>query len=84
MTRNDTKDNQYTIAFTLQPFNDNSFVLVEAFIPDNNFSFCFVSYLLNVPVHNFSVMSGWSHHFLGITSTLGSKYVLLMDTTGQW
>ena len=26
---------------------------------------------LNVPVNNFSVMPGWSHHFLGITSTLG-------------
>ena len=24
---------------------------------------------LNVPVNNFSVMSGWSHRFLGITST---------------
>ena len=26
---------------------------------------------LNVPVNNFSVMSGRSHHFLGITRTLG-------------
>ena len=25
----------------------------------------------NVPVNNFSVMSGWSHRFLGITSTFG-------------
>ena len=24
---------------------------------------------LNIPVNNFSVMSGWSHRFLGITST---------------
>ena len=26
--------------------------------------------ILNVPVNNFSVM-GWSHHFLGVTSTFG-------------
>ena len=25
--------------------------------------------MLNVPVNNFSVMSGWSNRFLGITST---------------
>ena len=25
--------------------------------------------MLNVPVNNFSVMLGWSHRFLGITST---------------
>ena len=31
-------------------------------------SFC-NSVRLNVPVNNFSVMSGQSHHFLGITST---------------
>ena len=29
----------------------------------------FVFVLLNVPVNSFSVMSGRSHHFLGITST---------------
>ena len=27
---------------------------------------------LNVPVNNFSVMSGRSQHFLGLTSTVGS------------
>ena len=33
---------------------------------------CILSLLrLNVPVNNFSVMSGWSHSFLGITSTFG-------------
>ena len=32
--------------------------------------------MLNVPVSNFSVMSGRSHHFIGITSTfMGSKCV---------
>ena len=31
----------------------------------------FVSFLLNVTVNNFSVMSGRSHRFLGITSTFG-------------
>ena len=31
--------------------------------------FHFVSFLLNVPVNNFSVISGQSHCFLGITST---------------
>ena len=39
---------------------------------------------LYVPVNNFSVMSGWSHHFLGIISTfLGCKCILLKDTTWQ-
>ena len=33
------------------------------------FYFRFVSFLLNVPVNNFSVMFGWSHRFLGIPST---------------
>ena len=39
--------------------------------------------MLNVPVNNFSVMFGWSHRYLGITSTLGGggKYVLLKDKT---
>ena len=32
---------------------------------------CFVLFLLNVPVNNFSVMSGRSNCFLGITSTFG-------------
>ena len=41
---------------------------------------------LNVPVNNFSVMSGWSQHFLGLTSTVESYCVLLKDTTQccQW
>ena len=30
---------------------------------------CFFLLMLNVPVNNFSVISGWSHRFLGITST---------------
>ena len=33
--------------------------------------FRFVSFLLNVPENNFSVMSGRIHRFLGITSTFG-------------
>ena len=36
---------------------------------------------LNVPVNNFSVMSGRSQRFLGFTSAVGSKCVLLEDTT---
>ena len=36
---------------------------------------------LNVPVNIFSVMSGWSQCFLGLTSTAGSKCALLKDTT---
>ena len=37
---------------------------------------------LNVPVNNFSFMSGRSHRFLGITSTfLGVNVSLLKDTT---
>ena len=32
---------------------------------------CLVVLILNVPVNNFSVMLGRSHHFLGITSTFG-------------
>ena len=43
----------------------------------------FFSFLLNVPVNNFSVMSGRSHLFLSIFSTLGSKCVLIQDTTRQ-
>ena len=31
----------------------------------------FVSFLLNVPVNNFSAMSGRSYRFMGITSTFG-------------
>ena len=42
--------------------------------------------MLNVPVDNFSVMLGWSHRFLGITSTFfffggGGGGKLLKDTT---
>ena len=40
-----------------------------------------VGLILNVPVNNFSVMLGRSHHFRGITSTSGSKCTLLKDTT---
>ena len=39
---------------------------------------------LNVPVNNFSVMSGRSHRFLGISSTFrGVNESLLKDTT-RW
>ena len=39
---------------------------------------------LNAPVNNFSVMSGRSHSFLGITSTFqGVNVSLLKDTTWQ-
>ena len=34
------------------------------------FLFRFVLFLFNVPVNNFTVMSGWSNRFLGIISTL--------------
>ena len=36
---------------------------------------------VNVPVNNFSVMSGLSNRVLGITSTFGELSVLLKDTT---
>ena len=36
---------------------------------------------LNDPVNNFSVMSGKSQRFLGLTSIVGSYCVLLRDTT---
>ena len=42
---------------------------------------CLFDLILNVPVNNFSVMLGRSHLFLGITSTLGSKCLLLKETT---
>ena len=39
---------------------------------------------LYVPVNNFSVMSGRSHRFLGITSFfLGAKCILLKDQNGD-
>ena len=38
--------------------------------------------MLNIPVNNFSAMSGRSHRFLGITSTFrGVNVSLLKDTT---
>ena len=42
---------------------------------------CLFVLRLNVPVNNFSVMSGRSHRFLGLTSTVGSRCALLKDTT---
>ena len=43
---------------------------------------CLFGLRLYVIVNNFSAMSGWSHRFLGITSTvLGGKCILLKDTT---
>ena len=46
-------------------------------------SILFVLFVLrfNVPVNNFSVMSGRSQRFLGLTSTVGSRCALLKDTT---
>ena len=32
--------------------------------------------ILNVPVNNFSLMLGWNHRFLGITSTFGELMCL--------
>ena len=43
--------------------------MMENIDPEKQHSFCFVSFLLNVPVNNFSVISEQGHHFLGITST---------------
>ena len=45
------------------------------------FFFFFFVLRLNVPVNNFSVMSGRSQRFLGLTSTVGSRCALLKDTT---
>ena len=43
---------------------------------------CLFGLMLHVPVSIFSVMLGWGHRFLGITSTfLGGKYILLKDTS---
>ena len=33
---------------------------------------CLFVLRLNIPVNNFSVMSGWRQRFLGLTSTVGS------------
>ena len=44
--------------------------------------FCLIGLRLYVPVNNFSVMSGRSNRFLGITSTfLEGKCIFLEDTT---
>ena len=43
--------------------------------------FCLFVFRFYIPVNSFSVMSGWSQLFLGLTSTVGSKCVLLKDTT---
>ena len=45
------------------------------------FRFIFFVLRLNVQVNSFSVMSGRSQRFLGLTSTVESKCVLLKDTT---
>ena len=42
---------------------------------------CLFVLRFNVPVNNFSVMSGRSQRFLGLTSTVGSRCALLKDTT---
>ena len=38
----------------------------------------------NVPVNNFSVMLGRSHHFLGITSTFRGVNVSLLKEKGMY
>ena len=40
-------------------------------IKSRYYRFSLFVFRLNVPVNNFSVMSGRSHRFLGITSTFG-------------
>ena len=45
------------------------------------FNICLFVLRLNVPVNNFSVMSGRSQRLLGLTSTVGSRCALLKDTT---
>ena len=48
----------------------------------NNLFWFWFGLRLYVPVNNFSIMSGRSHRFLGITSTFwGGKCILLKDTT---
>ena len=42
---------------------------------------CLFVLRLNVPVNNYSVIFGQSQCFLGLTSNVGSKCVLLKDTT---
>ena len=41
--------------------------------------FCLFVLRFNVPVNNFSVMSGRSQRFLGLTSTVGSRCALLKE-----
>ena len=53
---------------------------IESMTLSQNDLFVFVL-RLNVPVNNFSVMSGRSQRFLGLTSTVGSRCALLKDTT---
>ena len=43
---------------------------------------CLFVLRLNVPVNNFSVKSGRSQRFLGLSNTVGSQYDLLKVTTG--
>ena len=46
-------------------------------IPSNSKSHTWlVVLLLNIPVTNFSVMSGWRHYFLSVTRTLGEEMCL--------
>ena len=45
-----------------------------------NLFVCLFVLRLNIPVNNFSVMSGRSQLLLGLTSTVGSSCVLLKDT----
>ena len=41
---------------------------------------CLFVLRLNIPVNNFSVMSGWSHRFLGITSTFRGVKCLALES----
>ena len=61
-------------------------MIVHSFCTEDNYNHplitCFNFVLrLNVPVNNFSVMSGRSQRFLGLTSTVRGSFVLLKDTT---
>ena len=56
-------------AFDICVINSHNMSIMHRLLNQNNRSFRFVSFLFNVPVNNFSVMSGRSHRFLGITST---------------
>ena len=53
-----------------QKFSMDFIIVLNALrICNDLFEVCIVLFRLNVPVNNFSVMSGRSHRFLGITST---------------